>query len=165
MLNQDCFNRDFYYQLNVLALNMPALQNIPEDLAVIAQHLLTKIVRYAETAPTLSPCAISKLKSCLLEGNVRELENILEKAVTLHHPEIIKAGHLIVKEKSAQLPDSLTEIPEMPLPNYLEQVERQAILKALNKTHHNKTAAAKVLGVSFRTLRYRLSKLGLSKKT
>ena len=53
----------------------------------------------------------------------------------------------------------------MPLPDYLEHVERQAILKALNKTQQNKTAAAKLLGVSFRTLRYRLSKLGLSKRT
>ena len=165
MIDQGFFNRDFHYQLNVFSLHMPALRNMHEDIPLIVQHLLTKITPPTEDAPILSACALSKLKSCHFESNVSELENILERALATHHPSIIKAEHLVIKEKSLSLPDTNLEATEMPLPDYLEHIERQAILKALNKTQQNKTAAAKLLGVSFRTLRYRLSKLGLSKRT
>jgi len=165
MIDEGFFNRDLHYQLNLLSLHMPALRNMHEDIPLIVQHLLTKITAPTEDAPMLSACALSKLKSCHFESNVSELENILEKAVATHHPSIIKAEHLLIKEKSLPLTDTNLDTSDMPLPDYLEHVERQAILKALNKTQQNKTAAAKLLGVSFRTLRYRLSKLGLSKRT
>ena len=164
-LAQDCFDADFYYQINMRSVHMPALRNIRDDIPSIARHLLTKIVWPAEQVPMLSACALTKLKSCHFEGNIRELESILGRAYALHQPEIIQADHLTVKENQVYTPPAIdTEVVEMPLPDYLEHVEKLAILKALNKTQQNKTAAAKLLGVSFRTLRYRLSKLGLSKK-
>lgn len=165
IVDEGGFNRDFYYQLNVLSLHMPALRNIHEDIPLIVQHLLSKIAAPNEDAPMLSACALAKLKACHFENNVSELENVLEKALAICHSNIIKAEHLVTKENSLSLPDINLDTPEMPLPDYLDHIERQAILKALNKTQQNKTAAAKLLGVSFRTLRYRLSKLGLSKKT
>lgn len=165
MMNEGDFNRDFYYQLNVLSLHMPPLRNIHEDIPLIVQHLLSKITAPAEDAPMLSACALAKLKTCHFENNVSELRNVLEKALTTHHSNIIKAEDLVIREKSLSLPDTNLDVPEMPLPDYLDHIERQAILKALNKTQQNKTAAAKLLGVSFRTLRYRLSKLGLSNRT
>ena len=164
-LDQDCFDKNFYYQINTHSLHMPALRHFRDDIPVIARHLLTKIVWPAEQVPMLSACAISKLKSCHFEGNVGELESVLAKAYALHQPEIIQADHLTVKESHVFRPPEIdTEATEMPLLDYLEHVEKLAILKALNKTKQNKTAAAKLLGVSFRTLRYRISKLGLSKK-
>jgi two-component system response regulator PilR (NtrC family) len=164
-LDQDCFDASFYYQINTHSLHMPALRNMRDDIPNIARHLLIKIVWPAEQVPMLSACALTKLKSCHFGGNVGELESVLERAYALHQPEIIQADHLTVKENHVFTPSSIdAEAVEMPLPDYLEHVEKHAILKALNKTQQNKTAAAKLLGVSFRTLRYRLSKLGLSKK-
>ena len=165
LADEGFFDHDFYYQLSVLSLHMPALRNLQEDIPAIAQHLLKKITWPAENAPMLSGCALSKLKACPFEGNVTELESVLQRAVALHQPQIIKAEHLAVKEKNLSLTNISIEASDIPLPDYLEHVERQAILKALDKTRQNKTAAAKLLGVSFRTLRYRISKLGLSKKT
>lgn len=165
LMAQGLFNKDFYYYLNVMHLQMPALREIPEDIALIAQHLLIQIAgNYGNENATLSECALAKLKTCQFLGNVRELRNTLERAVTLCESHIIKAEDLLTKETVA-LPDELKlDITKLPLPDYLEKVEKQAILEALTKTRQNKTAAAKLLGVSFRTLRYRLSKLGLSKE-
>lgn len=164
-LDQQSFDTNFYHQINTHSLHMPALRNIRDDIPIIARHLLRKIVWPAEQLPMLSACAIAKLKSCHFEGNVVELESVLARAYTLHQAEIIQADHLTVKDNHVFTPPEIdTEAIEMPLPDYLEHVEKMAILKALTKTQQNKTAAAKLLGVSFRTLRYRLSKLGLSKK-
>ena len=164
-LDQDYFDKNFYYQINTHSLHMPALRNFRDDIPVIARHLLGKIVWPAEQLPMLSACAIAKLKSCHFDGNVGELESVLARAYALNQPEIIQADHLTVKESHVFRPPEIdTEMAEMPLLDYLEHVEKLAILKALNKTQQNKTAAAKLLGVSFRTLRYRISKLGLSKK-
>lgn len=165
LMEQGLFNKDFYYQLNVMSLQMPALREIPEDIPVIAQHLLRQIAgTYGNENATLSECALSKLKTSQFLGNVRELRNTLERAITLCEGSVIRAEDLLVKEKIA-LPDQLKlDISKLPLPDYLEKIEKQAILEALTKTRQNKTAAAKLLGVSFRTLRYRLSKLGMSKE-
>lgn len=164
LMEQGLFNKDFYYRINVMHLQMPALREIPEDIAVIAQHLLRQIIgSYGNDNAALSECALAKLKTCHFFGNVHELRNTLERALTLCDGHTIKAEDLLIKEK-VTLPDQLNlDIAKLPLPDYLEKIEKQAILEALTKTRQNKTAAAKLLGVSFRTLRYRLSKLGLSK--
>jgi two-component system response regulator PilR (NtrC family) len=160
---QGYLNPNFYYQVNVLSLNMPTLRSMYENIPALAQHLLAKISWPTETSPSLSACALSKLNACTYDGNVEELKNMLDRAYSLYKPEVIKAEHLVISEKNILHPEINTEASEMPLPDYLDYIERQTILKALKKVNHNKTAAAKLLGVSFRTLRYRLSKLGLAK--
>ncbi len=164
-VEQGYFNSNLYYQLNVLSLHMPSLRSMYENIPALAQHLLAKISWPTEATPTLSACALSKLNACTYDGNVGELKNILDRAYSLYRPEVIKAEHLVISEKNILQPEISTEASEMPLPDYLDYIERQTILKALKKVNHNKTAAAKLLGVSFRTLRYRLSKLGLAKIT
>ena len=143
---------------------MPSLRDIADDIPIIAQHLLIKIVEsYGGNQVNLSECALEKLKDCRLLGNVRELRNTLERAFTLCNGSEIKAEDLHIKEKVALPEPSQLDTSTLSLPDYLENVEKQAIREALVKTRQNKTAAAKLLGVSFRTLRYRLAKLGLSK--
>ena len=164
LMSQGLFNQDFFHHINVMSLEMPALRDIPEDIAIIAQHLLVKIAEtYGGNQVTLSECALSKLKTCRLLGNVRELRNTLERAFTLCDGQQIKSDDLRIKEKVAIPDPTKLDTSALSLPDYLENVEKHAILEALVKTHQNKTAAARLLGVSFRTLRYRLAKLGLSK--
>jgi two-component system response regulator PilR (NtrC family) len=94
-------------------------------------------------------------------GNVRELENVLERALALCDGKSIKKEDLLLKED--QKAAISLDAKGLPLPEYLENIEKKVIMDALEKTRHNKTAAAKLLGMSFRALRYRLSKLGLGK--
>lgn len=162
MANQNTFRQDFYYRINVIELAMPALRNISKDISAIAQHLLEKIAgAYQINTPRLSDCAIEKLKNHYYDGNVRELHNLLERAFSLSDKQTIQAEDLRIKHVTL-LTNSNVITSDMALPDYLDHVEKQAIIEALNKTRQNKTAAAKLLGVSFRTLRYRLSKLGLN---
>ena len=163
MMDNGNFRQDLYYRLNVIELKMPALREMPADIPQLAQMLLEKQCRLLGiSTPRLDEDALSVLKHHAFPGNVRELENILERALALCDGQAITAGDLLL-EKEAKEPDVTYALGNMPLPDYLDQVEKQLILDALEKTHNNKTAAAKLLGVSFRTLRYRLSKLGLSK--
>jgi len=116
-------------------------------------------------SPQFSAAALEQLRGYDFPGNVRELENILERAVAL------SAGGEIDVEDLRLLPASAqegvaegppgAELPAVPLPTYLDQLEREAILAALAKTGFNRTAAAKLLGVTFRTLRYRMQRLGI----
>ena len=164
LMDHGLFNKDFYYRINVMTLQMPALREIPEDIIIIAEHLLGKIAdSYGGNKVELSECAMSKLKTHRFLGNVRELRNTLERAFTLCEGHQIKADDLMIKENVALSESSKLDAVELSLPVYLESIEKQAIKEALVKTRQNKTAAAKLLGVSFRTLRYRLAKLGLSK--
>jgi len=164
LIDEGQFNQDLYYRINVMSVHMPALREIREDIPLIAQHLMLKIADcYGGNKVPLSDCALNRLKSCRFLGNVRELRNTLERAFTLCDGIEIKADDLHIK-KSVTLPEPpRVGISDQSLPDYLETVEKQAIREALLKTRQNKTAAAKLLGVSFRTLRYRLAKLGLSK--
>lgn len=164
LIEQSSFNQDFYYRINVMNVHMPALRDISEDIPLIAQHLLIKIAEdYDGNQVNLSECALTKLKACRLLGNVRELRNTLERAFTLCENNQINVDDLNIKEKVILPEPSQLDTSTLSLPDYLENIEKQAIQEALLKTRQNKTAAAKLLGVSFRTLRYRLAKLGLSK--
>ncbi len=166
MMENGLFRQDLYYRLNVIELKMPPLRERPEDIPQLAQSLMAKLCHNSSTPqPALSEQALDLLKQYAFPGNVRELENILERAMALCDGETITAGDLLLETTQAA---DLQVIPqgnnELPLPEYLENIEKTAILNALEKTGQNKTEAARLLGVSFRTLRYRLSKLGLGKQ-
>ncbi|HEY8118387.1 MAG TPA: sigma-54 dependent transcriptional regulator [Methylophilaceae bacterium] len=163
MMESGHFRQDLYYRLNVIELKMPALREMPQDIPLLAQNLLEKQCRILGTpAPSIDKKALSLLMQHDFPGNVRELENVLERALALCDGTTITADDLQLQGGNRIMP-----LPEknggMALPDYLENIEKKAILDALEKTGQNKTAAARLLGVSFRTLRYRLSKLGLGK--
>jgi len=162
MVEQGEFRQDLYYRINVIELITPPLRSRPSDIPDIAKHLLSKLAaENNQTQPTLSKEAINALKQYQFLGNVRELENILERALALYDGNIIDVDDLnlpIAKE----LPDADKFIPaEISLEEYLEEIEKEAISQALEKNRWNKTATAKHLGLTFRSLRYRLKKLGL----
>jgi two-component system response regulator PilR (NtrC family) len=158
------FRRDLYYRLNVIELKMPSLRECREDVKGIAEAMLERLARSNGTAPAqLSAPALQELEAYDFPGNVRELENILERAVALSgdawiNPDDLRLRPLVEREDGAQAPAAL----DSPLPAYLDRVEREAILAALAKTGFNRTAAAKLLGVTFRTLRYRMQRLGIN---
>jgi two-component system, NtrC family, response regulator PilR len=175
MMEHGQFRQDLYYRLNVIQLKMPALRDRPEDIPELTQKLLQKICdAQSIEAPTLEDSAKKLISELQFAGNVRELENMLERALALCDGKKISAEDLFMYEEvllkqpqnnqSAQNDFEPSHDAEVGLPEYLEEIEKRAIMKALEKANNNKTAAAKLLGVSFRTLRYRLTKLGLAKE-
>ena len=169
LMEQGLFRQDLYYRLNVIQLKMPALRDRPEDIPELTQKLLQKLCQAQGIASPMLEESTSKLISELhFAGNVRELENMLERALALCDGQKISADDLFMGEEVKVRSEEGNNFDpsgnlEIGLPEYLEDIEKRAILKALSKTNNNKTAAAKLLGVSFRTLRYRLAKLGLAK--
>ncbi|SDK51393.1 two-component system, NtrC family, response regulator PilR [Methylophilus rhizosphaerae] len=205
MMEKGEFRQDLYYRLNVIPLKMPSLRERPEDVPELTERLLGKLCQgQGISMPELAPDAKIHIQQRPFHGNVRELENMLERALALCDGITITAEDLSVDELPATVSDQLavawhipareapasepvvtptvltshtsaaaatplaagsTMLPmDVSLSDYLEDIEKRTILQALEKTNHNKTAAAKLLGISFRTLRYRLSKLGLSKE-
>ena len=160
------FRQDLFYRINVIELQVPPLRERGDDILLLTTHILERLSQEAGTeVPELSREALATLKSYSFPGNIRELENILQRAMTLCDAGTITPDDL-------QLPDSGTVIagdsqqtdPRQAKPaldSYLGDIERQTILEALEKTRWNKTAAARLLGISFRALRYRLQKLDL----
>jgi two-component system response regulator PilR (NtrC family) len=149
------FRQDLYYRLNVIDLVMPSLRDRVEDIPEMARFLLDKL---GGADVRLGPDAERALCAYAFPGNVRELENTLERALALCEDGHISAGDLNL---APALPGTATPGNKYPLQDYLDQMERAAILEALEQTRHNKTAAARVLGVTFRSLRYRLERLGI----
>jgi two-component system response regulator PilR (NtrC family) len=174
MMEHGQFRQDLYYRLNVIQLKMPALRERPEDIPELTQKLLQKICEgQAIEVPVLEDSAKKMISELQFAGNVRELENMLERALALCDGQKITADDLFMYEEgianksnakaTAQHDFDPSHNAAIGLPEYLEDIEKRAIIKALEKSNNNKTAAAKLLGVSFRTLRYRLAKLGLAK--
>jgi two-component system response regulator PilR (NtrC family) len=160
------FRQDLYYRLNVIELGVPPLRERREDLALLAERTLQRLAADCGLEPArLSAEALEKLKSYRFPGNVRELENMLERAYTLCEDDVIQASDLRLGDAPAAPGGSeaaaagLAQIDD--LEDYLENIERQAILQALEETRWNRTAAAQRLGLSFRSMRYRLKKLGI----
>ncbi|MBW4936397.1 sigma-54-dependent transcriptional regulator [Marinobacter sp. F4206] len=176
LVQQGNFRQDLFYRINVIELAVPPLRDRVDDIALLAQHILERIAREYECDPaTLTPKALERLQGYDFPGNVRELENALERAFTLCDEDTIDANDLHLGNgvqplvsasdvNSTQATDvEAISVPEgeIDLEGYLETIERQTIEKALEATRWNKTAAAKRLGISFRALRYRLKKLGM----
>ncbi|MCS5712490.1 sigma 54-interacting transcriptional regulator [Candidatus Berkiella aquae] len=158
LVQQNLFRQDLFYRLNVIELRVPSLQERKEDIPLLTTHILTKIAANStQTPPTLDNEAIEILCDYNYPGNVRELENILERALTLSDGKHITLHDLHLPHQA----QTIEQQTELGLDDYLISMERQVILDALEKAHGNKTAAAKLLGISFRTLRYRLKKIGL----
>ena len=159
------FRQDLFYRLNVIELKMPSLREIPEDIPLMVKLVLERIAQQSGiTLPELGEDAKRALKGYDYPGNVRELENILERAMALCDGKQICEADLYLTEEPAA-PGSAASMMSgertLPLHEYLDQIEREQILKALELTRFNKTAAAKVLGITFRSLRYRLDRLGI----
>jgi two-component system, NtrC family, response regulator PilR len=158
------FRQDLFYRLNVIELKMPALREIPEDVPLMVEALTARLAAEANiTAPKLADDAKRALERYDYPGNVRELENILERAMALCDGKTIREADLYLTEPSRDAGAALIATGErtMPLHEFLDQIEREQIMKALEQTRFNKTQAAKVLGITFRSLRYRLDRLGI----
>jgi two-component system response regulator PilR (NtrC family) len=164
------FRNDLFYRINVIELQVPPLRNRSEDIPMLSDFTLSKLANeWQMEKPTLAPDAISALNKYSFPGNVRELENTLERAFTLCEGTVIKATDLQLPQHSQQLEDNTDGLYQPQdaekafgsLESFLESMETDAIKKALEKTKWNKTAAAELLGVSFRQLRYRLKKLNI----
>ena len=198
------FRQDLFYRLDVIRLELPSLRERPEDIGVLCDAIVAKLADRAgmPSHPRLSSMCLRFLESYQFPGNVRELENILERALAFSNGEVINVEDLGLKplttEALASEPAdadlagerdyttgpggilstaatgttsgglvgarallSVDGVPES-LPDYLDQIEREAISKALEKTKYNRTAASKLLGISFRALRYRMQRLNMN---
>ena len=171
-VNLGTFRSDLFYRLNVIDIHMPCLRQRPEDIQLLAEHLLAEL----NAQISLSTSAMNALLNYSFPGNVRELENILERASTLCEKNRIeledlklntsdvsavresskKSGRLSLSERS-----DISE-PISSLDEHLEEIEKEILLDTLEQARWNKTEAAKKLGISFRSIRYRLQKLGLN---
>jgi two-component system response regulator PilR (NtrC family) len=159
------FRQDLFYRINVIEVHVPPLRERTEDIHQLTQQILTKLGGESGH-PDLDPAALTALKTYAFPGNVRELENILERALALCENNIIKTPDLRLPSAAGAKTHILSSNPididkGICLEEQLYSLEKDAILKALALTQQNKTAAAKLLGMSFRSLRYRLKKLHL----
>ncbi len=177
------FRQDLYYRLNVIPITVPPLRERMEDLPDIAAHVLAKLARDAgvEPPPRLTPRALDLLRRQPFPGNVRELENLLHRAVALSGADLIDAADLGLGEAPADADaprrDETAAAPsagaapgtpagdERPLPadlaRHLDEVERDILLRALDRHRNNRTAAGASLGLSLRQMRYRMARLGI----
>ena len=154
------FRQDLYFRLNVIELKMPSLKECREDIPVLVDAMLARVGGSEGTGPRLSQAAQAELAGYDFPGNVRELENILERAVALCGGEEIQPEDL--RLAPVRQIGETDAGGKSPLPDYLDRMEREAILEALGKTRFNRTAAARLLGITFRALRYRMERLGIS---
>lgn len=171
------FRQDLYYRLNVIELNMPALREMREDIPLIAEAVLAKLCREAAR----SSCSLTKEAMAMLmrydyPGNVRELENILERTLALCSDAQIGKEELQLPNKIKETQEKKMTIPQddggglpaigadpgLPLQDFLDRLEKDSIIKALNQSRYNRTKAAKTLGITVRSLRYRMERLGLN---
>lgn len=169
------FRQDLYYRINVIETQVPALRERREDIPALAGYILAKLCeQWHVNVPTLSKEVLDTLSGYPFPGNVRELENILERALTLAEGQKISIQHLQLPDLGATqatpgaepLRSGVPSRPDnQPLEDYLQDIEREQILSALEETHWNRTAAAKKLGMTFRSLRYRLQKLSLDESS
>lgn len=156
------FRQDLYYRLNVIELKMPSLRDMREDIPLITRAILARLAKqHGATASEFDEDALQALVQYDFPGNVRELENILERALALC------TGAKIMRKDLQLTPQQTVEragVPDgkWPLQDYLDRLEKEAILEALGKTRFNRTAAAKLLGITFRSLRYRMERLGIN---
>jgi two-component system response regulator PilR (NtrC family) len=156
------FRQDLYYRLAVIELKMPPLRECREDIPVLAEAILRRLSGPdSKRSVSLSEEAKNALAKYDFPGNARELENILERAIALAASEKIEPEDLQLAPPAQGTTEPASSDAKWPLLEYLDRTERAAILEALEKTRFNRTAAAKLLGITFRALRYRMERLGI----
>jgi two-component system response regulator PilR (NtrC family) len=168
LVEQGAFRQDLFYRINVIEVRVPSLRERRDDIPLLAGRFLDRIAPdWGVEKPQLSTRSIEALKAYDFPGNVRELENILERAVALCENSTIEPEDLRLTPRAAAggpVPAGIAD-PKVAagasLDDYIDTLEREALLKALQETRYNKTAAAKNLGITFRALRYKLKKLGI----
>jgi two-component system response regulator PilR (NtrC family) len=161
LVAEGSFREDLFYRINVIRLHVPPLRERGDDVLMLAHHTLARLARSHDVAPPrLTAQAQTALLGYRFPGNVRELENILERALTLCSGEEIDVDDLELRAEETDEHASAVA-RGAPLGTQLEEIERDAIIAALEQTRYNKTAAAKLLGLTFRALRYRIKKLGI----
>lgn len=190
---QGKFRQDLYYRLNVIGLNLPPLRERCEDIGALAEAILTRLAGQGNPRASLTPPALDALRDYDFPGNVRELENILERALAFANDGVIDVDDLALTSNSHEawpnqpvseanlpahepqsaapasayvelalnLPDMASGLP-LPLPEYLDHIEREIIRRALEHTRFNRTQAAQLLGISFRQLRYQIQRLNIN---
>jgi two-component system response regulator PilR (NtrC family) len=164
LVKQGKFRQDLYYRLNVIALQMPALRELRDDIAEIAGLILDRL--RGEDSVVFSAEALQALNRYDFPGNVRELENVIERGLALCSDSIIQTEDLQLSPADMVVASEAPGLPgKYPLTDYLDKVEREVILEALKQTGFNRTAAAKILGVTFRALRYRMARLDITGST
>jgi two-component system response regulator PilR (NtrC family) len=177
------FRQDLYYRLNVIGMRLPPLRERAVDLPLICEAVLERIARDAGVtpAPTLSEAALRALSAYAFPGNVRELENLLQRALALSGGDVIGSQELGLPEDAAPEPvvAALDEVPRQPpaapaealpavtpLPSdlqaHLDEVERDILVRALERYRYNRTAAGASMGLSLRQMRYRMARLGVN---
>lgn len=162
LVNEGLFRQDLFYRVNVIELAVPPLRQRTEDIEPLSIHFLQRLAKDLNLpSPQLSSAALKALQHYSFPGNVRELENILERALTLCETDTIQEEHLHLQRAQA-----LSETPDEPfsrgsLETYLAHIEKKIILNSLEDNRWNRTVTAKKLGMTFRSLRYRLKKLGI----
>lgn len=161
LVKQGKFRQDLYYRLNVIALQMPALRELRDDIEEIAGLILSRL--RGENGIVFSAEALRALGRYDFPGNVRELENVIERGLALCSDNVIQTADLQLSPAEIITKNSPSEqTGRYPLTDYLDKVERDVILEALGQTGFNRTAAAKILGVTFRALRYRMARLDIA---
>ena len=180
---QGKFRQDLFYRLNVINLALPPLRNRRDDIALLAEAILARISHQHSLHASLSPQALEALCAYDFPGNVRELENILERALAFSSNGLIQAEDLGIQttdnlKKQGETSDSETStapatpefalnLPDLseglpiPLPTFLDDIERELISRALAQTGNNRTQAAHLLGITFRQLRYQIQRLNI----
>ena len=159
------FRQDLFYRLDVIELKMPSLRECREDIPLLAESILARLARESGMPmPRLTTGALKALGDYPFPGNVRELENILERTLALIGGSDVSVEdlHLAPLVESSEDVSMTSSGGVASLQDHLDRVEKQAIMEALQKTRFNRTAAAKLLGVTFRSLRYRMERLGLN---
>ncbi len=163
LVNQGAFRQDLYYRLNVIEVRTPPLRERADDIPLLSEHILARMARDngLDTPPKLDIAAQRQLREYNFPGNVRELENILERAITLCDGKVISASDLQLRPSAPVQFSSTVTSENAALGEHIEEIEKRAIREALEKARYNKTRAAELLGMSFRSLRYRIKKLGI----
>lgn len=177
-VNDKHFREDLFYRLDVINLQVPPLRERLDDVPILCEHILKNLAESLSFGPiSLSPKAMSALQHYHFPGNIRELENILQRAITLSEGDAIDVRDLNFKalqqtsldhtankqEQTHNTAPSPTHVLAhgQSLESYLEDIEKQILTRTLEECRWNKTAAAEQLGMSFRSIRYRLKKLGI----